>query len=171
MVNEKTNTLAEDSDTSNKTSVALIKTSTEKEYCYWCHSTGDTEKTLYQAELLRRGKDVPEQFLICSKEHELKVNRYFSFVDRFYIIFIFFIILAPIILIFLSFFYWSLIFTFGIFMSLGLGILIMPLIGNQVIMNLGLRKANIIGRILGGMLILIGLTLLFTNGLGIFKPA
>ncbi|MBN1330420.1 MAG: hypothetical protein JXA54_13180 [Candidatus Heimdallarchaeota archaeon] len=160
-----------ESDVSTDDNVTLGKTADSEEYCYWCHTIQNNETTLTQAELFRRGKEISEKFWTCSKEHETKIIRYFSFVDSFYIIYLFFVILVPIVLIFLSFFYWSLIFTFGIFMSLGLGLLIMPLIGNQVIINLGLRKANIIGRILGAMLILIGLTLLLTNGLGIFRPS
>ncbi|HUT81655.1 MAG TPA: hypothetical protein VMZ29_10685 [Candidatus Bathyarchaeia archaeon] len=168
---ENLTTTKEDLETSTDGSLTLIKTADFEEYCYWCHTIQSDKISLFQSELYRRGKDIPEKFWTCSEEHETKINRYFSFVDRFYIIYLFFVILAPIVLILLSFFYWSLIFTFGIFMSLGVGLLIMPLIGNQVITNLGLRKATIIGRILGGMLILIGLILVFTNGLGIFRSS
>ena len=76
--------------------------------------------------------------------------------------------LIPLVLAFLSFYYWSLIFTFGIFFSIGLGLVIVPLLGNQLLYGLGIKRTNIIGRILGGMLMIIGLTLVIINGFKIF---
>ncbi|MHA1211527.1 MAG: hypothetical protein ACTSSH_03610 [Candidatus Heimdallarchaeota archaeon] len=141
------------------------------ERCSWCNIEHSEESALFESTIIRRSQETQQSFWTCSVEHETKTKLYFNFADRFYFLYLLFVLLIPIVLAFLSFFYWSLVFTFGIFMSLGLGLVILPLVGNQLAMNLGLRRANIIGRVLGAMLIAIGLTLLFTNGLQIFRPS
>ncbi|NHJ46762.1 MAG: hypothetical protein FK733_03140 [Asgard group archaeon] len=136
--------------------------------CIWCNIESSEEQSLYESEILQRGKDTPSKFWICSIEHEKRVVGYYRYSEKTYIFYLALVFLAPIILIVLTIFLDSLIFTFAIFFSLGLGLVIVPLLGNQIIYNLGIKRTNILGRILGGMLMLIGITLVIINGFKVF---
>ncbi|MHA1629293.1 MAG: hypothetical protein ACTSXO_10010 [Candidatus Heimdallarchaeota archaeon] len=136
--------------------------------CSWCHSFEAPEKSLEEFEVARKGEDL-KKYYACSPVHKNLILRYIHYVEKTYWLFLFFVLLIPLVLIILAIFYHSFIFVFALFLSVGLGVMIIPLLGNQLIVNLGIKKANQVGRILGAMLFIIGLTLVLINGLKILR--
>jgi hypothetical protein len=151
-------------DSQNSAPNSEIENNEVENRCLWCNQHSSEEIQLSRSEYLQRGKETPSEFWVCSTKHEKRITNYYNFVERFYIVYVFFVFLTPLVLAVLSFFYWSAIFAFGIFPSIGLALLIVPLLGNQITYGLGVKRTIIISRILGGILILIGLTLLIING-------
>jgi len=136
--------------------------------CYWCHSIEEPERVLEEFKIEQKGAKEPISFYACSPEHKKRIINYIQFTTKFYWLFLIFTIIIPLILIALAVLFYSFVFIFGIFMTIGIGIMILPLLGNTIIQNMGVKKANLIGRILGAMLFAIGITLLIINGLKIF---
>lgn len=135
--------------------------------CFWCHNFISESKIAYQTTM--QGKREEEiKFWVCSNEHEMRVKRYFQFIDRFYFLYILFVLISPIIFIILAIYYQSMIFIFPIFSSIGIGLLIIPLLGEQIRFNLGIKNANMVSRILGLILLIIGFVLISINGYKIF---
>lgn len=147
-----------------KSDKSIIDTNGEDNRCLWCNNESFEDNVLLQRELLKKGKDEPAYFWTCSDEHDQKIRKYFSFVDKVYFLYLIFIFLFPLILIGLTIIFRNLYYLFGAFISLGVGLTILPLMGNQLMYNLGIKRTNTLGRILGGMLILIGLAAIVING-------
>lgn len=149
-----------------------IETSTEIEpvpnRCYWCHVIEEEDITLQVTEYINSDDEI-KHFYTCSVEHEQKVLRHFHFITQWRILYYILIYLIPVILIILFvIFSWNFIFVFPIFISFGLGLIAFPNLSQKSIEGLGLKKSIILGRILGGILVCIGLTLFIINGVKIF---
>ncbi len=139
--------------------------------CYWCHKTKDEVDDLFPSELYRKNQETPSQFHSCSVEHEMMVKQFFNYSEKIYYIYFTFVLVFPLILAILTAIFYNLLYVFPIFMSLGIGLMIVPLMGNRIVRSIGLKNANILGRIFGAMLLLIGVILLLTNGLKIFAQS
>ncbi|NHK30009.1 MAG: hypothetical protein FK730_01570 [Asgard group archaeon] len=137
--------------------------------CLWCNSESLEESKLMKRELYKRGKEIPSEFWTCSEEHEIRIRKYFGYIEKIYFLYMIFVFLFPIVLIGLTIIFRNLYYTFGGVISLGVGLTILPLIGNQIMYNFGIKRTNILGRILGGMLILIGLSLILIFGFDLFN--
>ncbi|MCF2143729.1 MAG: hypothetical protein K9W42_08530 [Candidatus Heimdallarchaeota archaeon] len=136
--------------------------------CSWCHTFEVPEKSLEEFEVAQKNEE-PEKYYACSPEHKKRIQSYIHYAEKSYWLFLVFVLLIPLVLIILAIFYRSFIFIFGLFLSVGLGVMIIPLLGDQLIINLGIKRANQVGRILGAMLFVIGLTLVLINGLKILR--
>ncbi|NHJ04344.1 MAG: hypothetical protein EAX90_05945 [Candidatus Heimdallarchaeota archaeon] len=137
--------------------------------CYWCHQIGSEEKPLYLFDYTK--DDDYNQYYSCSSEHELKVLKYYNFITKWRIFYYLLIFFIPLCLLFLLvIFNWNFIFAYPIFVSFGLGLIIFPNLSQKTIDGIGLRRTNILSRILGGILVAIGLTLFIINGVKIFVP-
>lgn len=136
----------------------------EKNRCLWCNSESAEDKILMKKEIYKKGKDNPSEFWTCSDEHDQKIRKYFIFVEKIYFLYMTFVFLFPLVLIGITIILRNLYYVFGAFISLGVGLAIVPLMGNQLMYNLGIKRTNTLGRILGGMLILIGMAAILING-------
>ncbi len=139
--------------------------------CYWCSKAQPEIKELLESKYQKRNQEEIEFFLSCSPEHETRTIKFLRFAEKFYLLYIAFMFVVPVILLAISFGFPQHIFSFGfsIFISLGLGLTILPLLGNQLVKNIGLKKSNLLGRILGVILIIIGVILILTFGLAYFE--
>ena len=162
---DDSNQLEEEPETNGKKDLAVSPR------CYWCHKTKDEVDDLFPCELYRKNQETPSQFHSCSAEHEMKVKGFFNYSEKIYFVYLTFVLIFPLILAILTAIFYNLLYVFPIFMSLGIGLMIAPLMGNGIVRNVGLKNANILGRIFGAMLLIIGVILLLTNGLKIFAPS
>ncbi|MFW9922769.1 MAG: hypothetical protein ACFFDW_05705 [Candidatus Thorarchaeota archaeon] len=137
--------------------------------CYWCNITEDDSSSLKRAEI-QLGEQI-NYFYTCSKEHENRVVKFYNYSSKTKLLYYFFILIAPIILLVLTAIFWNFVFVYPIFGSIGIGLIILPLFSNRTIEGLGLRNTLIIGRILGVVLVVIGFTLFAINGYKIFLPS
>lgn len=137
--------------------------------CYWCNKSQLNSEPFFEEEIFRKKQETPARFIICSKNHEQKVRRFYTYIDNWYFLYVIFTFIVPLILIILAVVFYSMIYAFPIFSSLGISLLLVPLIGDKTITRLGLKNAIILGRILGVMLVLIGIILILTAGLRIFE--
>jgi hypothetical protein len=139
--------------------------------CYWCNKSEPEIQELLECRYQKRNQEEVEMFLSCSKEHEHKTTKFLRFNERFYFLYIAFMFAFPVILLAIAFIIPTYIFSIGfsLFISMGIGLMIMPLLGNQIVMNIGLKKSNILGRILGLILLIIGVILILTFGLNFFN--
>ena len=136
--------------------------------CYWCHRSEDEVENLFLCEFQRKNQDVTSQFHSCSKEHETKVKKYYTYTGIAYYFYLLFSIIFPLIFVIITVITTNWLFIYPIFMSLGVGLIIAPLMGDGIVRNIGLRNNNILGRVFGVMLLVIGITLLLINGFRIF---
>jgi len=139
--------------------------------CYWCSKAQPEIKELLDCKYQKRNQEEIEIFLSCTPEHESRTLKFLRFAEKFYLIYAIFMFVLPVILLAIAFIIPRHIFSFGfsIFISLGLGLTILPLLGNQLVKNIGLKKSNLLGRILGVILIIIGVILVLTFGLAYFE--
>ncbi|MHA1155882.1 MAG: hypothetical protein ACTSQK_07205 [Candidatus Heimdallarchaeota archaeon] len=150
--------------------ISLEATSNEKlePLCHWCHQLGEENEQFLQVELVEG--DQTKAYYYCSKEHELKIIRFYNYSKNFRIVYYLFILLFPIILLTLLAIFHNWLFIYVVFISLGLGIIILPLLGEKTVNGLGLKNSLILGRVLGLVILLIGVTLFVINGWKIFLP-
>ena len=139
--------------------------------CYWCSKAQPEIKELLESKYQKRNQEEIEFFLSCTPEHESRTTKFLRFAEKFYLIYVAFMFVVPVILLAIAFIIPQHIFSFGfsIFISLGLGLAILPLLGNQLVKNIGLKRSNLLGRILGVILIIIGVILILTFGLAYFE--
>ncbi|MCK5182669.1 MAG: hypothetical protein KAQ95_00095, partial [Candidatus Heimdallarchaeota archaeon] len=139
--------------------------------CYWCSKAQPEIKELLESKYQKRNQEEIEFFLSCTPEHESRTVKFLRFAEKFYLIYIAFMFVVPVILLAIAFIIPQHIFSFGfsIFISMGLGLAILPLLGNQLVKNIGLKRSNLLGRILGVILIIIGVILILTFGLAYFE--
>jgi len=110
--------------------------------------------SLKLANIPRKGDDEFNVY-ICSPEHETRVNKSYNYIDKIFILGLILIFLVPIVFVGLTF--------YPVFVSIGLGLIIYPLFSQQVIKALGLQKSNILARILGTIIILLGIVLFIVD--------
>ena len=137
--------------------------------CYWCNKSQSNSEPFIEEEIIRKNQEIPSKFTVCSKNHDKKVKRFYTYIDNWYFLYVIFTFVIPLVLIVLAVVFTSMIFAFPIFSSLGISLLFIPLIGDKMITRLGLKNTIILGRLLGVMLILIGVILILTAGLRIFE--
>lgn len=139
--------------------------------CYWCSKAQPEIEELLESKYQKRNQEEIEFFLSCTPEHENRTVKFLRFSEKFYLIYVAFMFVVPIILLAIAFIIPQHIFSFGfsIFISMGLGLAILPLLGNQLVKNIGLKRSNLLGRILGVILIIIGVILILTFGLAYFE--
>ena len=139
--------------------------------CFWCNKTEPEIKELHESLYQKKNQEEAEMFLSCSKVHENRIIRFLKFNERFYFLYIAFVFVIPVILLTIAIIIPKYIFSIGfsLFISMGLGLIIMPILGNQLAMNIGLKRNNILGRILGAILVIIGVILILTFGLNYFN--
>ncbi len=174
---EETNQLADDVDVTEEKTESEYEVDSEmlieviEPRCYWCSKAQPEIKELLESKYQKRNQEEIEFFLSCTPEHENRTIKFLRFSEKFYLIYIAFMFVVPVILLAISFIIPRHIFSFGfsIFISLGLGLTILPLLGNQLVKNIGLKKSNLLGRILGVILIIIGVILILTFGLAYFE--
>ena len=128
--------------------------------CHWCNKEEENENTFLEANVPRKGDDEFNVY-ICSPEHETRVNKSYNYIDKIFILGLILIFLVPIVFIGLTFL--DIIFVYPIFVSIGLGLIIYPLFSQQVIKALGLQKSNVLARILGTIIILLGIVLFLVD--------
>ena len=126
--------------------------------CYWCSKAQPEIKELLESKYQKRNQEEIEFFLSCTPEHESRAVKFLRFAEKFYFMYIAFIIYQHMFSI-----------GFSIFISMGLGLTILPLLGNQLVKNIGLKKSILLGRIIGVILVIIGVILILTFGLAYFK--
>ena len=136
--------------------------------CYWCHAIEEEDITLHLTDYLDAEEEV-QHFYTCSVDHEHKVLRHFHFITQWRILYYILIYLIPVILVILFvIFNFNFIFVFPVFISFGLGLIAFPNLSQKTIDGLGLKRSIILGRVLGIILVCIGLTLFIINGVKIF---
>lgn len=162
-------------DNNNETKTLDLQTNTEttqnekiKPLCHWCHQLEDEDEQFLQVEFSEN--DQKKTYYYCSKEHEQKIIRFYKYSNNFRLIYYLFIILFPVVLLVLLAIFANLLFIFLIFISLGIGIIILPLLGEKTVNGLGLKNSLTLGRVLGLVLVVIGITLFIINGWKIFLP-
>ncbi len=136
--------------------------------CYWCHNLEDENEQFLQVEISKDKQK--KKYYYCSKEHEQKIIRFYKYSNNFRLIYYLFIILVPISLLVSLAISGNLLFVFLIFISLGFGVIILPHLGEKTVNGLGLKKSLVLGRVLGLVLVVIGITLFIINGMKIFQP-
>ncbi|TET31394.1 MAG: hypothetical protein E3J70_02325 [Candidatus Heimdallarchaeota archaeon] len=139
--------------------------------CYWCSKAQPEIKELLESKYQKRNQEEIEFFLSCTPEHESRAVKFLRFAEKFYFMYIAFMFVIPIILLTIAFIIYQHMFSIGfsIFISMGLGLTILPLLGNQLVKNIGLKKSILLGRIIGVILVIIGVILILTFGLAYFK--
>ncbi len=136
--------------------------------CHWCHQLEDENEQFSQVEITK--EDQTRAYYYCSKEHEQKIIRFYNYSKILRVIYFLFIILFPVILSICLAIFGNLLFVFLVFVSLGIGIIIFPYLGEKTVKGLGLKNTLTLGRVLGLVLVLIGVTLFVINGWKIFLP-
>lgn len=139
--------------------------------CYWCGKAQPEIKELLESQYQKKNQEEIEMFLSCSQEHESKSRKFLNFTEKFYFLYVTFMFVIPIILLTLALIISQHIFSIGfsLFISMGIGLLIMPLLGNQLVKNIGLKRSLLLGRIIGAILVIIGVILILTFGLAYFN--
>lgn len=147
--------------------------STEEDRCYWCNEFDSNERPLFRAEF--KDNEESKYFFSCSKVHEEKVINFYDFFTKWRIFYSLLVLIIPICLvIFIAFSFAffgpdiTFLLFYIIFTSLGTGLLIFPLLGNKTVEGLGLKRSILIGRILGGVLLAIGIILILIHGYSFF---
>jgi hypothetical protein len=143
----------------------------EEEYlCYWCHKTTNTPQEFVKGTFGKKNDSKQITFFACSEEHKQKVQNYHSFIAKGMIVFQIFTFVIPVLLAIVGVIFRSISMFFFMLISIGLGLVIIPLIGDSAVKGLGLQKANILGRVFGAMLIGIGIALILLIGIIIYIP-
>ncbi|MBK5114809.1 MAG: hypothetical protein KGD59_07125 [Candidatus Heimdallarchaeota archaeon] len=138
--------------------------------CYWCGKAQPEIKELLESRYQKKNQEEIEIYLSCTQEHESKTQKFLNFNERFYFLYIAFMFVFPVILLTLALIISKHIFSIGfsLFISMGIGLLIMPLLGNQLVKNIGLKRSLLLGRIIGVILVIIGVALILTFGQAFF---
>ncbi|MBD3189976.1 MAG: hypothetical protein GF308_05010 [Candidatus Heimdallarchaeota archaeon] len=145
--------------------VSQSKDPSEIPRCFWCNKEESEGLSLQEATIQRKRNSESKTIFYCQEEHKQKVISFYNFVDQGMPFFQVLICYLPVILIIFYVIFRYYIIFFGIFISLGIALLVFPLLGDRTAQDLGLHKTIILGRILGGMLLIIGLVLTLTIGL------
>jgi uncharacterized protein YjeT (DUF2065 family) len=143
----------------NQEKITIEQEKEPRTVCFWCNNESPKEKELYTINLNRKKKDSINTVSVCSKEHEQKIRRFYLFIDNWIILFQLLTIIIPLGLLIFIIIRSSLIAMLFIFVSIGLGLIFFPLLGKKITNELGLHKTNILGRILGVMIIFTGCAL------------
>jgi len=133
--------------------------------CHWCNKEEEEEHNFQEVNILRKG-DEDFNVYVCSSEHESRINKSYNYFDKIYILGIILIFLAPIIFVALTILV-DIIYIYPVFVAIGLGLLIYPLFSQQIVRALGLQKSNILGRILGTIIVLLGIVLFLIDVLNV----
>ncbi|MEA2071293.1 MAG: hypothetical protein U9O98_08385 [Asgard group archaeon] len=142
---------------------------TQEIRCFWCHKPIEIENEDQKIKIIPPGFE-KDKVIVCSKEHQKRTEKFYSFGKIGLGIFWAFCFILPMILILLSFIFRSPTFLSFAFLSVGIGLLIYPSLGMNTIKGLGLRRSLILGRIFGSILIGIGIILLLLIGIVIVIP-
>ena len=133
--------------------------------CHWCNKEEENENNFQEVTIPRKGDDEFSVY-VCSQEHETRINKSYNYLDKIYILGLVLIFAIPLILIGFTIFY-SILFSYPIFVSIGIGLMIYPLFSQQVVGALGLQKSNVLARVLGGIIILLGVVLFLVDVLNV----
>lgn len=154
------------SNEKNQENAALQKKDpSEIPHCFWCNKEEAEGVSLQETTIQRKRASESKKIHYCQEKHKQKIIDFYNFVDKGMTFFQILICYLPVfLLIFFVIFRYYIIF-FGIFISLGIALLVFPVLGERTAKDLGLQKTIILGRILGGMLLAIGLVLTLTIGL------
>ncbi len=133
--------------------------------CHWCNKEEEEEHEFQEVNILRKG-DEDFNVYVCSSEHESRINKSYNYFDKIYILGLILIFFAPLVFVSLTIFV-DMIFSYPVFVSIGLGLLIYPLFSQQIVRALGLNKSNILGRILGTIIVLLGIVLFLIDVLNV----
>lgn len=136
--------------------------------CHWCHLLEEENEQFFQVEVSEHNQK--KTYYCCSKEHEEKIIRFYNYSKNFRFVYYMFIILFPVVLVALLAVFTNWVFIYLVFISLGIGIIILPRLGEKTTSGLGLKNSLVLGRVLGLVLLIIGITLFVINGWTIFRP-
>ncbi|MHA1124236.1 MAG: hypothetical protein ACTSO7_13995 [Candidatus Heimdallarchaeota archaeon] len=161
MAEESEETTAEVNESKDKPQEEIINLSR----CHWCNKEEDNENTFQEVKIPRKGDDEFNVY-VCSIEHESRIKKSYNYMDKIFILGLILIFFAPLVFVTLTIII-DMIYSYPIFISIGLGLIIYPLFSQQVVKALGLQKSNILARVLGSIIILLGLALFLLDVLNV----
>lgn len=136
-------------------------------HCHWCNKSKSEVDNLFIFELRRKNQEA-FQLHSCSTEHEAKTKKYYNYIGKAYSFYLILALLAPLLLILISVILANWFYVFLVFISIGIGLLITPLMGDRIVRSIGLRNNIILGRIFGIILLAIGVFLILFGGTEMF---
>jgi len=153
----------QDTDDSN-----LLPEESEVHLCHWCHRIEEENENFSIIDLSDEEKE--KKFYYCSQEHEQRITKFYNYLEKVRSVFYVFVLLIPLVLLVLLVIFYNWLFIYILFISLGIGIIIHPMLGESTIKGIGLKNSLILGIVFGVIFVVIGVTLFVINGWTIFRP-
>ena len=140
----------------------------ENYFCHWCHQI---EKDNEQFPIMDLSdENLERKYKYCCPEHEQKIIKFYNYSEKIKLLYYAFIFIIPLILMVLLVIFTNWLFIYLVFVSFGIGLLFYPLLREKTVKGIGLKNTLILGRVLGMVILLIGITLFVINGWTIFRP-